>query len=314
MVEKKPNLFIVGAAKAGTTSLYRILEASADVYHSPVKEPNFFSADIKPELFSHTYKKQSSLNEKKYFAKVPLGNKQLAFIRNEDYYKQLFEASKKEKYRAESSTSYLYSAVAAKNIYNYNPGSKIIILLRNPVERAFSHYLMALRYGFTTLSFKEALEKDIQKEKKGWGISELFIELGEYYKQVKRYYEVFPKENIGVFLFDELEKNPEAFYQSIFKFLNISFFNTNLNEIHNKAKVPKMKKLNKLVVNSGIKNLSKTILPEILFEKMKQKAFKENTDIKLDKNTKNRLLDVYKTDIENTAGLINVDLSKWINN
>lgn len=311
-MSKKPNLFIVGAAKAGTTSLYHILNSSSDVYHSPIKEPNYFSTDIIPGKFRPTYKKQSNLDREKYFTNLPLQDVQLAFVRNSDEYKLLFNNTQNQKYIAESSTSYLYSKEAANNIFSYNSNSKIIIVLRNPIERAFSHYLMALRFGFTNLSVKEAFEKDINQKEKGWGISELFIELGLYYNQVKRYLDVFPKENVGIFLFDVLKENPATFYSDIFKFLDIQLIAEEINEIHNKAKIPRMKNLNKLIVSSGLKNLGKTVLPNKIFQAIKQKSFKENDEIVFDSEMENKLLEIYKEDIRKTSTLIDNDLSLWL--
>jgi hypothetical protein len=80
---------------------------------------------------------------------------------------------------------------------------------------------MALRYGYTNLNFREAIHKDITSERKGWGISELFIELGQYYRQVKRYYEVFGKEKVMVILFDDLKNDLNQTLSSIFSFLEI---------------------------------------------------------------------------------------------
>lgn len=311
-MKQKANLFIAGAAKAGTTSLYHVLNSSADVYHSPIKEPNYFSTDIDPGKFRTSYKKQSGLDREKYFAKFPLKSVQLAFIRNADEYKLLFKDFQNQKYIAESSASYLYSTEAARNIFTYNSNSKIIIVLRNPVERAFSHYLMALRFGFTNLAMKDAFEKDINQKENGWGISELFIELGLYFEQVKRYLEVFPKENVGIFLFDVLKENPDIFYSSIFEFLDIQFIAEEISEVHNKAKIPRMKNLNKLIVSSGLKNIGKKVLPDKIFQAIKQKSFKENDEIVFNDEMKNTLLGIYKEDIKKTSKLIDKDLSSWL--
>src|SRR6056297_944384 len=142
MEKKTPNLFIVGAAKAGTTSLYHYLKSHGDVYFSPVKEPNYFSTDIKTAEFTSIYKRNVDVVPKDFYNKKPEKNIQLSFIRDENRYRNLFQWVNGKSVVGECSTSYLYSKEAAENIIKFNPKAKIIIVLRNPAERTFSHYLM----------------------------------------------------------------------------------------------------------------------------------------------------------------------------
>ena len=309
--KRKPGFFIVGAAKAGTTSLYNYLKQNKQVYVSPVKEPNYFCTDIKTEEFNDTFQKIAYIDYRKYFSELPLKPLQVAFVREPDQYNMLFNNVTGEKIAGECSTSYLFSTDAAKNIFSFNKDAKIIIVLRDPVERAFSHYLMALRFGFTHLPFREALDKDISKTDKGWGKSELFIELGLYYEQVKRYLDVFPAEHVKIFLFDDLKRTPEKVIEECFTFLQVDNIELPGLEKHNEALVPRNPKINNILARTGIKRVIINALPEKLKGNLKSLLF--NTRFpELSVDDKEFLKEIYKSDIEKTAGLINRDLSGWI--
>jgi len=142
-MEVWPNFFIVGAPRAGTTSLYFYLKQVPEVYLSPVKEPNYFSIRVIP------------------------ADHYLLPIRNKSNYLRLFEGVKDEIVIGEASPSYLEDPEAPKLIHQVVPHAKIIILLRDPVERAFSHYLMMVSQGYEKLSFREAIEQILSKKSRG---------------------------------------------------------------------------------------------------------------------------------------------------
>ena len=139
-----PDFFIAGAAKSGTTSMYHFLDSHPEIYMSPVKEPNHFCIDIKPSEFSAEFilhEKQKNLDIEKYVAGEMKQKHWGYFVQNRRDYKMLFKNRTIEKAAGEVSNSYLYSASAAEQIKIEVPGAKIIIILRNPAERAYSHYL-----------------------------------------------------------------------------------------------------------------------------------------------------------------------------
>lgn len=311
--QKKPNFFVVGAAKSGTTSLYSYLDQHPEIYLSPIKEPNYFSTDIDPKDFSNSYKRNNELDYQNYFSKRPLKNLRLSFIREELYYNQLFEEANGQKAIGECSTSYLFSKEAATNIYNFNSNSKILIIIRHPVERAISHYLMALRSGYTDLSFRQALEKDMSEKKSGWGISNLFIETGMYSNQIKRYYKVFPKKQVKILLFDNFQSDSSGTLKEVFAFLDIEPLDVSQISVPNPAFTPKYIKLHKLFVDSGIKNLSKRFLSENGKQKLKKVLFqKGSVGAQINEEDKAFLLSIYKPDIEATSQVTGIDLSSWL--
>lgn len=255
---KKPNLFIVGAAKAGTSSVYNYLSSHPDVYMSPIKEPNFFGSDIKWENFREDHKINTSIDFDKYFSNKILKQKHIAFVEDINLYMKLFRDSEGFKVLGEASTSYLYSSLAAKEIYEFNSSAKIIIILRDPVDRTISHYLMDSRFRkITSENMLDDLIEDFENPHKGYCITNLYLDLSLYYEQIKRFTNVFPKDQILVKDFYDLKNNPEKFMYDIFKFLDLINHDIDYNVNFNKTIKPK---------NVFVKKLSslKWLIPEKL--------------------------------------------------
>ena len=120
MKEIWPNFFIVGAPRSGTTFLYHYLNQISGIFMCPVKEPNYFAASINPK------------------------RKLIKPIRSKEKYLKLFENVENETAIGEASPTYLWDPQAPKLIHEKIPNAKFIFILRNPIERAFSHYLFLL--------------------------------------------------------------------------------------------------------------------------------------------------------------------------
>jgi Sulfotransferase family len=197
-----PNFFIVGAASCGTTSLYTYLKQHPEVFLPALKEPHYF-AQLRP-----TY-------EQRYL---------FTYVTDEKDYLALFSRAAGYKAAGEASPSYLWCPEAPARIHRAVPDAKIIILLRDPVERAFSHYLMNLREGLQRRPFFEALQEDWNRAQKGWGVSQLYVELGLYAAQVQRYLQEFGTAQVRILLFDDLRRgaeNRKATLAEILRFIGV---------------------------------------------------------------------------------------------
>ncbi|MDP9288013.1 MAG: sulfotransferase [Thermoproteota archaeon] len=192
-----PNFFIVGAARSGTTSLYEYLRRVPEIYMPAVKEPNYFAPNVKPNPVAYRL-----VDDKK------------------DYLK-LFSGVREEKAVGEASPSYLWDIDAPRLIHDTIPSARIIMILRNPIERAFSHYLMCVREGWEKLPFYDALQKDYYQEIKGYGITNLYVELGLYSKAVVRYLSIFGADRVKIFLFEEFVQNPKEAVAEVLQFLDL---------------------------------------------------------------------------------------------
>ncbi len=198
-----PNFFIVGAQNCGTTSLYSYLKQHPDVFMPALKEPHYF-AQITPS------------REQRYLRTI---------IRDRGQYLKLFSHAKDYKAIGEASPSYLWEANAPARIQKAVPQAKIIILLRDPIERAYSHYLMDVREGLQDLPFYEAVRRDWNRDKKGWSVSQLYVELGLYAAQVQRYLELFGADRVLILMFDELTRsasNGKSVVATVLQFLELS--------------------------------------------------------------------------------------------
>lgn len=233
MFPQKPNFFIVGTAKAGTTSIYSYLKNHPQIHMCPIKEPNYFASDVRLNEFRAEYRKSVDFNVQKYLSAEYLEEKHIAFIENKEEYLQLFREATDQKIVAEISNTYLFSKDAAKKIHSFNPQAKILIILRNPVHRALSHYRMDFAVGRNnnTNPF-EAIMEDYHQKNKGWGISNLYIELGMYYEQVYRYMKIFNNRQIKILLYEDYKKDNSKVLKEITDFLDIEdIYSENMNNI-----------------------------------------------------------------------------------
>ncbi|WP_163329256.1 sulfotransferase family protein [Desulfurobacterium thermolithotrophum] len=313
-MQVKPNFFVVGTAKAGTTSLYYYLKQHPEIYLSPIKETNFFAKDIDISKFTDDYKRTMLIDLENYFSKEKLEEIPIAIVNKYSYYEKLFQNVTNEKVIGEISNSYLYSKVAAKEIYKFNPHAKIIMILRNPVDRAYSHYIMNVREGYEVKqNFIEEIYEDFNKKEKGWGVSHLYIELGLYYEQVKRYLETFPEENIKIIYYEDYSNDVANTVKNIFEFLNVNKeVDINFNIKANQGLKPKNQFVNKVLFSIARK--MKPLIPKDKREKLREYYFriffeKKKNISELDKE---KLIHFFYEDVAKLSDMLNIDLlKKW---
>lgn len=227
-----PNFFIVGAARSGTTSLDRYLSQHPEIYIPRGKEVHFFAA----EHFPCTGPGDERLNKR--------------VIHDQDHYAQLFTEVRGEKAIGEASVFYLSFAGTAERIAQAVPDAKIIISLREPVERAYSAYMHLVRDGRETLGFAEGLSQEQERKQKGFEPLWWYKELSLYYEQVKRYLEVFGRERVKVLLYDELCDNPGQMLREVFVFLGVKEdVDIDTSVRYNVSGVPKSRRLYTLMYN-----------------------------------------------------------------
>lgn len=293
-----PNFLIVGVAKSGTTSLYHYLKQHPQIFMSSIKEPYFFSfIDQKPN-FNGPF--DGATNE--------------IIITDLKNYEELFRNVNSEKAIGECSNSYLYFPQSAKNIKKYIPNCKIIIILRNPVDRAYSHYMQSKMIGHENLSFKEAISKEKERLRLNWRWHYQYTSESMYYEQVKRYLELFGKEKVKVYLFDELKNNPFDLIKDIYKFLNVnSNFKPSVDKVYNPSGIVRIRLLQNLAIHENeIKTIFKKIIPTKIRPILKN--FIRSANIKkysMPIDVREYLEDLFTKDIIKTEQLIERDLSIW---
>jgi hypothetical protein len=311
---KFPNFFVVGAAKSGTTSIYEYLKLHPEVYMAPIKETHHFSTDIDNTKFRPNYARSLNKDLSKFLESNMEEGIFHAFVKDRNQYVQLYKNVKDEKAIGEVTNSYLFSEVAAKNIISEFHASKIIMILRNPVDRAFSHYLMDLRIGYETEDFLSAVKKDMARNPKGWGISNCYVEIGMYFEQVKRYMEQIPKDQLRIYFFDDFVKNPEATMKDMFRFLGVKEETTiDFGKKYNPSFIPKNKLISKLNTQKRIKDWLKGVLPKSIKSKFKKTFYTDKDLPKIKPEERKFLNEIFRDDVANLSQLVNRDLSNWVN-
>lgn len=208
----KPNLFLIGGPKTGSTSLHYYLSQHPQVFMTPDKEPHFFSFDfIKESDAFH--------GRQKHFR-----------YRTIEEYEACYKEYKNEKIIGEASTTYLFSHVAAKEIHKYNPAAKIIVILREPVELLHSWYHYEhFRSHETAPGFLEAVDLETKRradislvpKNMTFPSCAYYSEIADHYSNLKRYFDLFDRKNIMVILYDEFKKDTKGYFRKILQFLEV---------------------------------------------------------------------------------------------
>lgn len=298
-----PNFFIVGTGKAGTTSLYRYLSQHPQIYMSPIKEPSYFASEVRLENLSPAFRKH--VRRQSIGMSNPLG--WLVLDWNE--YLELFRNANGEKAIGEATPSYLWSESAAANIHARIPHAKIIMMLRDPAERAFSQYLHQLSEGLTRYTFREQIEKSARGGHRELSILYPFLEVGLYYDQVKRYEHYFPSHQIRIYWYEEAWRRPQWLLSDIFEFLEVDpAFQPDLAERTLQRRAPRAPALNYLLKKYEIWPRMKRLIPPSL----RAMAFHRGKNLVLDTKDRQFLIAYYREDIRNLAALLNRDLSAWL--
>lgn len=199
-----PNFLIVGAAKSGTTSLYHFLNQHPDVFLSPErKEGRFFSGIGDGSVYWPA------------FYHFPLAE-------DLDAYRGLFEGWSGQAAIGDVSPDYLaYSHRAAPEVLRHcGPETRIIAILREPVSRAWSHYLQNVRRDAEFLSFEKTLEVEAERKAAGWGFQWLYTDTGHFAEKLRPYLETF--EHVKVLTQDQLAADQDGVLADVFDFLGLA--------------------------------------------------------------------------------------------
>lgn len=294
--ERKPDFFVVGAPKAGTTSLYNHLIQHPEIFMPVRKEPYFFGH----------WKERSEKDFEKYL--------------------DLFHGVPESKMAGEASTTYLYFGSAAEEIQEFNPDAKIIIGVRNPAERTYSHYWQHTRSKRINLNFEEELANEEQHLNElesgvppGVVPPRCYIDPGHYKKHIERYIRTFSRDQMVVYLFDDLIEDPRKICQDVFEFLGVDpNYSVSTHQVHNSGGIPRSLLLHRALYSPmRIKEPMKKVLSPVMLskvrgakERIRQKNFQKTPAMKPE--TRAYLQEVFKDDILYVQELTGRDLSHWL--
>ena len=218
-----PDFLIIGAVRSGTTSLYYDICQHPSVKKAAYDEIGFFDDN---------------------------------YHLGEDWYRSLFPTKKKMRevkqntgnaITGEDTPFYIWNEIACKRIAEVLPNVKLIAILRNPVDRAYSNYFLGVRHSNETKNFDHAIMKDIEfldskikMEFKNSDYKKSYVAKGFYAKQLKKWFEHFEKKQIFITTTEELDNNPNIVLEQIFKFLELPNYSIKEIKRHKKSKYPKM--------------------------------------------------------------------------
>ena len=284
-----PNFLIIGAAKSGTTSLYHYLKAHPQIYMSPIKETDFFAW---PGENADSWRGPGNPPDPKRFE-----------ITTEEAYQALFQNVTNERAIGEASPLYLESPIAAKRIHDRIPNAKVIAILRNPADRAFSDYLDHVRHAKETPKIEQAFQDDAH-----------YIQIGFYYPCLKQYFDIFNRNQISVYLFEDFKTDPIEILQHIFQFLGVdATFVPDVSVRHNAGSFPKNTAINALLRNPTINSVLKPILPKRIRQLAATIWRRSLTKPpQFPHALRNRLLQLYREDTLKLQELLQRDLSNWL--
>lgn len=277
-----PNLFLVGAAKAGTTSLYRELARHPAIYMSPMKEPHFFS-QIEPAP------------ERKAF---------FPHVSDEHEYLALFKGATTEEMLGEASTSYLWDQHAAERIKSAVPEARILIILRDPVERAYSQYWNDVREGIEGRSFLDALLEEQRSGPGGWGVSSLHIDCGRYADQVQRYVDRFGA-RVHVLFFEEFVGHEASAIADVHSFLGVrSPSAAAVPRRMNPSALPRNKLSGALLASGRLRRVVRATVPRSLRSRLRVGLLKQGAPPPMDPAARTLLTEIYRPELGRLAGLL----------
>lgn len=294
-----PNFLIIGAAKSGTTALHHYLEQHPDIFMSMPKELRFFPwENRKPD-----YRGPGD--------DVGLSSR----ITSVEEYRASFAAGAGYPARGESSPQYIYFPHAAERIRHHIPDVKLIAILRHPVDRAYSHYLMVRREGREILTFSEALAAEERRINDRWGHHWHYRRRGFYAAQLKPYFELFKREQLKVYLYEDFQSDQVGLTQDIFRFLNVDdTFAPDVTVRHNETKIPRFRALQAYLSQPRpTKTLIEPFVPPRLSRLMGERLRGLNlTKPAFPEELRRQFIEVYREDIIKLQDMLRRDLSHWL--
>lgn len=276
--ESMPDFICVGPGKTGTNTLFQCL-----LEHPSISLPEHVKGI-------------------RFFDKF--------YDRGIDWYAKFFDNCPDSSIKGEISETYFYNEKVPERIHKHLPDVKIIIVLRNPVERTFKAYLQLCKLGLMSGSFDDALKNHNNL------ISDNF-----YYTHLERFLRYFPRENMLIMLFDDLRDDQELFIKKIYNFLGVDneFKPESLGVKFNPSGLPRFRIINQLAFRTIWILRELNLLPIIerakksgLVRALLFKRLNDNEHQIMSEETKEYLMDIYRDDINKLSGYLDRNLNDWL--
>jgi hypothetical protein len=296
-----PNFLIIGPARCATDALYSYLKQHPQVYMSPIKETNFFVFYGKSIEYCGPGD-QEALQD--------------CYVPNLAAYQAQFSGATDAAAIGEASPWYIYCPEVPGRIQHHLPDVKMIAMIRNPVDRAYSSFGMLQRDNREPVAdFSSAFALESERIAAKWEPIWHYRSMGMYYEQIKRYYDTFNHNQLKIYIYDEFDRNPAPIIRDMFSFLGVDAdFQPDMTERPNQSYIPKSKQVQSLLSGSSrLKSALKPLLPESVRRHLKTPFVTANLGKPgLAPDVRRRLAGVFREDILKLQDLIERDLSAWL--
>ena len=303
--EARPDFIIAGVPKSGSSSLARYLKQHPDVFWSPLKEPDYFRTDDLRFVYRDPERR--------------VRGKSLAHIarRTPEWYRSLFADARPDQKRGEASVGYFYGGrETARRIHAGAPGVKLLFILRQPADRAYSNYLHQRRALQETLPFADALAIEARRiaapMHSFWG----YRAHGYYHDRLRAFLEVFGPDRVKVLLYDDW-RDPAALLRTVFGFIGVDpAVPVDTRERHNVGRLPLAPFIARRLSPATSEALRKIVPARAwrgaadLLKRLRRANLRPAPP--LDPALRRALTEDYREDILKTQALIGRDLSPWL--
>lgn len=291
-----PNFFVIGVNRGGTTTLHDALDAHPDVFMSPTKEPNYFAPKTAEEraLWPDNVPADLTLDE----------------------YRALFAGVTDEHAIGESSTVYMsYHHTTPALIKAAVPDARLVAILRNPVDRAFSDYSLHRSWGTEPLSFADAVAAELDHDGPVGGRMRGYVSTGFYGRSLGRFLEHFDRDRLHILLFDDFVADGAGVLRSVFAFLGVDPTVEIDATIHRNASSyePRHRGLDRIARAGAVRSTVRRVLPRRAWVRLRGYVRQKNRVVPdFPDAVRARLCEVYRDDLARASEIAGRDLSGWL--
>jgi hypothetical protein len=296
---KLPNFVIVGAAKCGTTSLHEYLAEHPEVYLPTRKELHYFS-------FAAISRNSGGPGDRGFLR---------YFCADREQYESHYQAVRDETAIGEVSPSYFHYAEVSERLRDELHHPRIVVILRDPLQRTFSQYMHLVRDNRETLGFADALVAERERTSQGWGALWRYAESSLYAARLRRYLETFPADRVKVLIFEDLRRDAARVLRDLWRFLEVDdSVVPNTSEVYNASGRPKSRLIADLIAKPNLlASAARRVVPERSRSWIKNRLRRINTGPKgeIDDWSRGYLRDYFAEDVKEVEAILERDLD-WL--
>lgn len=294
-----PDFLIIGAARAGTTALHSYLRQNPNVFMPKSKEPNFFCFE------GETLK-----------CKGPGADYINNSVVDIEAYRAMFAPASEGSICGEASPLYLYSPKAPERIHHHIPDVRMVVILRNPIDQALSHYLYAVKQRIEPLDdFAEALEAEDERLAAGWQPLFGYSRFPRYAEQLSRYFRLFDRDQFLIRTYEDLQTDPQALIADITEFIGADTgFRPDVSSQLNAGGVPRSRLFQDFLMKPNpVTGLIARVMPQEMRWKIRDRLSQVNLKrgIEMPPRARAILRERLLPEIETLEQMLERDLSSW---